>query len=257
MRVVARLACAALAFLAAALPGDASATNPFVRMTTVLGSFDIELCAEASATCTGDAPASVANFLRYVDEDRYPPGTFIELVVKGQASWFEGGFFHAGQEPDGEFYFDVIEAFEPVTLEVGRGLSNLRGTVAVARAPLAPNSGTSSWFFNLSDNVGFDTVSGGYAVFGKVVRGMDVVDAIGEVPTYPCASPPLIDYPGCGATPAEDPPAVPYLVYVTSIERVPEPGIAGIGTASALALAWLRRRREAASRGRSHYLPRP
>jgi cyclophilin family peptidyl-prolyl cis-trans isomerase len=253
MRVVARLACAALAFLAAALPGDASATNPFVRMTTVLGSFDIELCAEASATCAGDAPASVANFLRYVDEDKYPPTLFVDFRTSApDPQIIQSGSTFIREEGE-EFVLDFVPEFDPVELEVGRGLSNLRGTIGVARFLQIPVSGTSSWYLNLTDNVSFDTENGGFAVFGFVVAGMDVVDAIGALPIHPdCAgNVPLVDYPGCPAS------AIPHLAYVTSIERVPEPGIAGIGTACGLALAWLRRRREAASRGRSHYLPRP
>lgn len=246
-----------LVVFAMALPGVATADNPRVRMTTLLGPVDIELCAETSPTCPGAAPLSVANFLRYVDEDVYPPGTFIDLRTSAPTEWIvQGGTFHAGQEPGGAYFFDFVPEFEPVELEVGRGLSNLRGTIAVARSPAIPKSGTTGWFFNLSDNAVFDTENGGYAVFGKVVAGMDVVDAIGAVPLHPaCAgSTPLIGYPGCTAPPV---PAVPYLVYVTSIERVPEPGIAGLGASSILALAWLRRRRPAAWGRRADYLPRP
>lgn len=252
-----RAALGVMLVLVAALPGVARAENPFVRMTTTLGAFDIELCAETSARCAGDAPLSVANFLHYVDEEVYPPGTFIDLRTTGPTEFIvQGGTFHAGQEPGGAYFYDYVPAFDPIPLEVGRGLSNQRGTIAVARNPSVLASGTTGWFLNLTDNAVFDTASGGYAVFGKVVAGMGVVDAIGAVPLHPiCAgSTPLRNYPGCTNPPA---PAVPHLVYVTSIERVPEPGTAGLGVSSALGLAWLRRRRQAASGGRSHYLPRP
>lgn len=255
-----RPALTTLLLLAAVLASAAHAENPFVRMTTSLGAIDIELCAEVSAACPGDAPLSVANFLHYVDEDVYPPGTFIDLRSTGPTEFIvQAGTFYAGEDPPGEYFFEFVPPFAAIPLEVGRGLSNLRGTIAVARNPQVEASGTTGWFFNLSDNSEFDTSSGGYAVFGQVVAGMDVVDAIGAVPLYPiCAgSTPLIDYPGCAEPPATDPPAVPYLVYVTSIERVPEPGIAGLGAASALALVWLRRRGEAARTDRSDYLPRP
>lgn len=237
-----------------ALPCVANAANPFVRMTTSLGSFDIELCGAVSPQCPGDAPLSVANFLHYVDADVYPPGTFIDLRSTGPDELIvQGGTFYAGQEPGGQYFFDYVPPFAAIPLEVGRGLSNLRGTIAVARDPSVADSGTTGWFLNLTDNAVFDTASGGYAVFGTVVAGMDVVDAIGAVPLYPsCAgSTPLLDYPGCPAA------AVPHLVYVTSIERVPEPAGAGLGATGALAVAWLRRRREAARGGRSDYLPRP
>ena len=72
------------------------------------------------------------------------------------------------------------------------GLSNLRGTVAMARTALA-DSATSQFFINLVDNVSLDTSGGGYAVFGKVTTGMEVVDAIAAVPTQ--ASPPFENLP--------------------------------------------------------------
>lgn len=244
----------ALLLSVATLPGLARAENPFVRMTTSLGAIDIELCAEASVRCSGDAPLSVANFLRYVDEDRYPATLFVDLSVTSPNQIVQSGSNFIGEE-NGESIIETVEKFDPVPLEAGRGLSNLRGTLAVARLSTSLASGTSGFYFNLSDNPVFDAQSGGFAVFGVVIAGLEALDAIGEVPVYPeCTGNrpiPLIDYPGCPAS------AIPHLVYVPSIERVPESGTAGAGVASALALAWLRRRREAASGGRSHYLPRP
>ena len=70
----------------------------------------------------------------------------------------------------------------PIQLEVGKGLSNVRGSVAMARTN-APHSATSQFFINVKDNKRLDTAGGGYAVFGKVVQGMDVVDKIKAVET--------------------------------------------------------------------------
>jgi peptidyl-prolyl cis-trans isomerase A (cyclophilin A) len=70
----------------------------------------------------------------------------------------------------------------PIKLEVPNGLSNLRGTVAMARTAVA-DSATSQFYINVVDNVSLDTLGGGYAVFGKVLTGLDTVDAISAVPT--------------------------------------------------------------------------
>lgn len=250
-----RVRFGALLLLLGAIPAVATAANPHVRMTTTLGAFDIELCAESSTLCTGDAPATVANFLRYVDGDEYPPTSFIDFRSVGPADLLvQGGNVFIVELPNGEFSYDYVEDLGPIPIEVGRGLSNVRGTIAAARIIGRPDLGVSSWFLNVTNNSVFDTEAGGFAVFGVVVSGMAVVDQIAAVPIYPCAGPPLIDYPGCTTPPTS---AIPHLVYVTSVERVPEPGSAGAGVASALALAWLRRRREAASRGGSDYLSRP
>ena len=69
----------------------ARADNPVVRFTTPLGSFDVELCAELSAACPGVAPNTVANLLRYVDEDRYPDTTFIHRSATDPAVIQGGG----------------------------------------------------------------------------------------------------------------------------------------------------------------------
>jgi peptidyl-prolyl cis-trans isomerase A (cyclophilin A) len=70
----------------------------------------------------------------------------------------------------------------PIKLEVGTGLSNVRGTIAMARTNVL-NSATSQFFINHADNPALDTNGGGYAVFGKVTKGLEVVDAIAKTPT--------------------------------------------------------------------------
>jgi cyclophilin family peptidyl-prolyl cis-trans isomerase len=225
------------AFLLLAPPA-ASAANPVVRFTTLLGNYDVELCAEPSPACPGVAPATVANFLRYVDEDRYGPGGFIHRRATSPAVLQGGGYQIVGEPPT----MLATEAFDPIPLELGPGLAHVRGTIAMARGPQV-DSARSQWFVNLADN---DDLNGDYAVFGAVVAGLDVVDALGAVPvhtdfcsivTLHLCELPLIDWPG---EPAEEFP-FDHLVYVTSVERVPEAGPAG-GLAALAALAALARR---------------
>lgn len=236
----------ALALLALLAAPRADAANAVVRFTTVLGDFDVELCTEVSAACPGVAPSTVANFLRYVDENRYPETMFIHrrgagppspspLVIQG------GGYWLDASVPRVE---DVCppDACDPIDLELGASLSNVRGTIAMARG-VALNSATSQWFINLVDNVSLDTAGGGYAVFGKVVSGLDVMDAIGALEIWAIQGSaiftelPLLDtYPGSGSV-------INYLVYVSDISRVPEPDAAAGAAATALALVALARRR--------------
>jgi peptidyl-prolyl cis-trans isomerase A (cyclophilin A) len=239
-----RSSALAVAFLVLALPAAAQ-NNPVVRFTTVLGAFDVELCQALSDACPGVAPNTVANFLRYVDEDRYPPTGFVHRRGVGLSPpVIQGGGYWIDSEP-GDDLFDVrnVSALAPIALELGAGLSNVRGTIAMARTA-ALNSATSQWFINLGDNTGLDTAGGGYAVFGKVVAGLDVVDYIGAVQVYSFASPfgelPLIDWPG-GEVSAKD-----HFVYVSAVERVPEPAATASGLAAALALAGLARLRSRA-----------
>jgi peptidyl-prolyl cis-trans isomerase B (cyclophilin B) len=122
------------------------------------------------------APATVANFLRYADSGHYK-GTIFHRVI--------GTFMIQG----GGFTRDMVQkpTQAPVKNEAANGLKNARGTIAMARTP-AVDSATSQFFINVSDNAALDhsdnSAQGfGYCVFGKVVGGMDVVDAIKAVPT--------------------------------------------------------------------------
>jgi peptidyl-prolyl cis-trans isomerase A (cyclophilin A) len=232
-----------LAVLSSLLAPAARAANPVVRFTTTLGSFDAELCQETSAACPGVAPDTVTNFLRYVDEGRYPATSIIHRrgVPPASPPVIQGGGIWVEPLENDEFNIHGVNTFAPIPLELGAGLSNLRGTIAMARQTL-PNTATSQWFVNLVDNVDLDTAGGGYAVFGKVIAGLDVVDAIGALEVENFAPPfgelPLIDWPG-GQTSVLD-----YFVYVPSVVRVPEPGAAAAGLATAAALAALARRRK-------------
>lgn len=127
---------------------------------------------------TARAPKSVANFLRYVDAKQYD-GTIFHRVIDG--------FMVQGGGYDATYQKKPTNA--PVENEAHNGVKNTRGTVAMARTS-EPNSATSQFFVNVADNAFLDHKSKtpseyGYAVFGKVIEGMDVVDAIKAVKTGP------------------------------------------------------------------------
>lgn len=119
------------------------------------------------------APVTARNFLAYVDSGLYD-GTIFQRVIRG--------FMIQG----GGFTTDLARkrTFPPIKNESDNGLSNDRGTVSMART-LDPHSATSQFFINLVDNARLNFSDGrwGYAVFGKVIEGMDIVDQIGAAPT--------------------------------------------------------------------------
>jgi len=176
------------------LPVCAGAATPVVRMSTTLGEIFLELTPEAT-------PITVENFLHYVEEGAYD-GSFVHRSDPGFV--IQGG----GYTFDEVAGVDVVHAHDPIIYEAGA--SNLRGTVAMARLQGQPDSATSQWFINLSDdNTYLDTLDGGYAVFGWVRgTGMAVADAIASLPVWTFASPfrelPLIDYPGSGNVQSEN-----------------------------------------------------
>ena len=146
--------------LALALPVHAQK----VRLATSAGDIVLELDAEK-------APKTVENFLRYVKSGHYD-GVIFHRVIDGfmiQTGGYKADLSEKPTRP-------------PIPLEVGKGLSNVRGSVAMARTG-DPNSATSQFFINVNDNLRLDDAGGGYAVFGKVTEGMDVVDQIRAVPT--------------------------------------------------------------------------
>lgn len=140
-----------------------------VKLTTSLGEIVIRLNSEK-------APISSANFLTYVNEGFYN-GTLFHRVIPGFMA--QGGGF------DSSFNQKPVHA--PIKNEADNGLPNNRGTIAMARTNV-PDSATAQFFINYKDNhfLNFTsaTVSGwGYAVFGEVIEGMDVVDAMAQQPT--------------------------------------------------------------------------
>ncbi|RKP54529.1 peptidylprolyl isomerase [Pararobbsia silviterrae] len=151
-----------------ALSSVAAQANPDVLFKTSLGDFTVELD-------PARAPKTVDNFLTYVKEGHYN-GTVFHRVIPG--------FMVQG----GGFTTDLKEkpTHAPIAIESRNGLKNLTGTIAMARTN-DPNSATSQFFINVVDNASLDFPQPdgyGYAVFGKVVSGMDVVKKIEIVPTH-------------------------------------------------------------------------
>jgi cyclophilin family peptidyl-prolyl cis-trans isomerase len=137
-----------------------------VRVETTLGSFVIELDAQRS-------PLTVANFLEYVKAGHYTDTLFHRVI---------GNFVVQGGGYDAKYVEKPTRAGAPN--ESGNGLSNRRGTVGLARTG-DPHSGTAQFYVNLADNAALDPQPSrwGYAVFGRIVDGMRVVDDIGAVAT--------------------------------------------------------------------------
>ena len=167
--LIAACLVSATAFAAAPAKGKATKANPIVVMETSLGTIEMELYPDK-------APISVANFLSYVKEKFYD-GTVFHRVIKG--FMIQGGGF----TPD----MKQKPTDTPIENEAANGLKNDQYTIAMARTG-DPHSATAQFFINVVDN-GFlnhtaPTPQGwGYAVFGKVVKGQDVVDAIKKVRT--------------------------------------------------------------------------
>jgi peptidyl-prolyl cis-trans isomerase A (cyclophilin A) len=145
---------------------DAPAAGPSVVLHTSLGRIRLLLLSE-------EAPRSTANFLSYVRAGHYDGTIFHRVIPRFMAQ--AGGF---------DAQMTEREARRRVTNEAGNGVSNRRGTVAVARTA-DPDSGTAQFFINVVDNPRLDRAGGqaGYAVFARVTEGMDVVDRIVAVPT--------------------------------------------------------------------------
>jgi peptidyl-prolyl cis-trans isomerase A (cyclophilin A) len=154
--------------LALALAAAAPAWAQKVRLATTQGDIVLQLDAQK-------APKTVANFVQYVQSGHYD-GTIFHRVIDG--------FMIQGGGMDATMHERPTRA--PIPLEARNGLSNVRGSVAMARTA-DPNSATAQFFINLKDNAFLDAANArdgnGYAVFGRVVEGMDVVDKIRAVPT--------------------------------------------------------------------------
>jgi peptidyl-prolyl cis-trans isomerase A (cyclophilin A) len=141
-------------------------SRPRVELVTTVGTIVLELYEE-------EAPVSVANFLQYV-KDGFYEGTVFHRIEPGMV--VQAGGFTASM--------DRKETRDPIPNEASNGLRNLRGTLGMART-MEMASGTSQFYINLVDNRGFngDGVTSGYAVFGRVYEGMDVVDSMVLVET--------------------------------------------------------------------------
>ena len=163
---------------------------PQVQVVTSMGNFTIELNPER-------APLTVANFLVYVDQGHYT-NTLIHRAVANFV--IQGGGLNVDYTPKA--------SPAKVPNESGNGLSNVRGTVGLARTS-DPHGGNAQFYVNVNDNAALDPNASrwGYAVFGKVVAGMDVVDKISNVAT------------GAHGIIKEEAPLKP--VIIQRIERVP------------------------------------
>lgn len=159
----------AAVFCAAAAPG-ALAADPQVDIRTSLGTIRVELY-------PAKAPKTVENFLRYAKDGHYD-GTIFHRVIDG--FMIQGGGFDAS--------FRQKPTREPIPNEAKNGLGNEPGAIAMARTS-APHSATAQFFINVGRNDFLDAARAqdgwGYAVFGKVISGMDVVMRISKLPTGP------------------------------------------------------------------------
>ena len=148
---------------------DEESENPKVLFDTSLGTFMVELYPD-------EAPLTVQHFLKLIDEDYYD-GLIFHRVI--QEFVIQTGSFN--QELEHQNVDDTVKN------EADNGLSNEKGTIAMARGD-DPDSASSDFYVNLKDNLGLDPEGHpenphGYTVFGKVIRGMDVVEKIADVET--------------------------------------------------------------------------
>ncbi|WP_345781538.1 peptidylprolyl isomerase [Persephonella sp.] len=157
-----------LAFVIGIIGFSHARENPVVVIKTNMGDIYVELYPDK-------APLTVKNFLTYVKEGFYN-GTIFHRVVKGFV--IQGGGF------DKDLNYKK-PTHPPIKNESNNGLSNVRGTIAMARTS-DPHSANTQFFINLADNTyldyGKNPQKWGYTVFGKVIKGMDVVDEIAELP---------------------------------------------------------------------------
>ncbi len=172
-KIYGKLALAGLTMLALIMVIGTSAraerSNPLVKLETSLGEITLELYPDK-------APATVANFLQYVREGFYD-GTIFHRVINGFMIQGGGSDANLNQKP----------TRAPIQNEADNGLTNQPYTVAMARTS-DPHSATSQFFINVADNKVLNhtaktTQGWGYAVFGQVVQGREVVDQIKAVPT--------------------------------------------------------------------------
>jgi cyclophilin family peptidyl-prolyl cis-trans isomerase len=206
-----------------------------VRLTTVLGNIDLALYDQ-------ETPITVANFKNYIDSGRYfitDPTTgelassFIHRSVKDFV--IQGGGWLGTVNPSDPAHVQVtpVQHFAAITNEPG--ISNTRGTIAMAKLSGDPNSATSEWYVNLADNLNLDTDNGGFTVFGRVIGdAMTVVDAIAAVPIFNFGSPfdtlPLRNFTSGLPTPDNliSVPAISYISSLTFTASSDHPAIASV-----------------------------
>lgn len=163
------LAGAACAALLARAPVQA---GPLAVYRTAFGEIHVELYA--------DKPVTTANFIRYVKSGAYT-NMFFHRWVPGFV--IQGGGIRAYERGTTNAYLNYVQNYGTITNEyaIGRNASNLYGTLAMAKVSGNPNSASSQWFFNLANNTSLDTNNGGFTVFGRVVRGTNVLNQFNDV----------------------------------------------------------------------------
>lgn len=194
-----------------------------IRLTTALGNIDLALFGQQK-------PITVANFLNYVNQGRYfkidpTNGQLASSFVHRSAPGFviQGGGYLGTVNPADPANAQPTQVLPFAAIQNEPGISNTRGTIAMAKIENQPNSAMSEWFINLANNGGppanLDTTNGGFTVFGKVVsNGMTVVDAIAALPRFNFGSPfneiPLRNYT------IPNPIRVPNLVSIPEISQI-------------------------------------
>lgn len=213
------------------LPNASRATN-VVTMETTLGNISIELYESV-------APVTVENFMNYVQN-----GDYVNSIIHRSVPGFiiQGGGFQYDSSIDA---FGNIVTNAPIVNEFS--LSNLRGTLAMAKLGGNPDSATSQWFFNLSDNsANLDNQNGGFTVFGQVIgNGMDIVDAIAALPRENLSgiSPAFVDVPLIGYTGTFDPANQLVQINNISVSAVPVPAAVWLFGSGLLGLIGMARRK--------------
>jgi cyclophilin family peptidyl-prolyl cis-trans isomerase len=198
-RVGARLGVALILMLLGTISVWSNST--VVRFSTTLGDFE-------AALYDSDTPVTVSNFLAYVESGAYTTNLFFHRSAKGFV--LQGGGFYVASNT-----IFAVPTQAAITNEPG--ISNVRGTIAMAKIGSDPNSATSQWFFNLTNNsANLDVQNGGFTVFGRVIgNGMVVVDALADVPVYNYGAP-------LNELPLLNPPLVATnLLYIHAITQVP------------------------------------
>ncbi len=215
-RLVGALVCGLLGTVALF---SQTATGPTVRFNTSLGEIDVLLL-------PGSAPATVQNFLNYVNKGTFNNSVFHRsvpgFIIQGGGFGFSGGSFR------------TLAADAPVRNEFRT--SNTRGTISMAKLGNNPNSATNQWFFNLADNSGnLNNQNGGFTVFGRVVNGIANMDRIAAVPVYRLNANELTDIPllnyRSGQTVGDA--NVVFVRSITILDDTPLPVISAGGVVSA------------------------
>ena len=154
-----------LLFAASLLAATSAWAGPKVELITNMGTMEVELNDAA-------APATVANFLRYVDDGSYAGSIFHRLIP---------GFMVQGGGYDSDY--QTLPTYSPVVNESNNGLANVTGSIAMARTQ-DPNSATRQFYINFSDNKSLNGGrAAGYTVFGQVTAGQEVLEKMALVPT--------------------------------------------------------------------------